>query len=251
MATQSGYTIVEVTLFLAVSSLLVLIAILGTGNTIRASRFTDSSRSMHAFVQKKYDDILNGVNTRLGQERCNAGSVDTGGNQTPGTSNCLLLGKLVAFKTGESTLQAFDIVGVEPAVPDYNKADEELIYDFRPVVVRNTGVDTYQIPWQAQITGSKRLIDSQAVDAFAMIRSPKSTRIVSYTYKEPGASYNLYSLVNPTVAANVNNINKPTNFCLQSADGFGVQSKLAITNGQGQAAIQLDFNATAGDCNGS
>lgn len=248
---QSGYTIVEVTLFLAVSSLLVLIAILGTGNTIRASRFTDSSRSMHAFVQKKYDDILNGVNTRLGQERCNAGSVDTGGSQAPGTSNCLLLGKLITIEPGQSTLQAFDIVGTEPTLPDYNKADEALIYDFRPTVVRTVGVDTYQIPWQAQITGSKRLVDSRAVDAFAMIRSPKSTRIVSYTYKEPGSSYNLYSLINPATPANANNISKPTNFCLQSADGFGVQSKLVITNGQGQAAIQLDFNATAGDCDGA
>jgi hypothetical protein len=87
-----------------------------------------------------------------------------------------------------------------------------------------------------------------------MIRSPRSTRIITYVFKEPSASYNLASLINPNVSANDNNFNTPSNvsnFCLQSADGFGVLSKLMLTGGQGQDATQLSFNAAAGDCDGS
>lgn len=248
---QAGYTIIEVTLFLAVSGLLVLVAIIGTGNTIRASRFTDSSRTLHAYIQKQYDDILNGVNSRAGQERCTAGVVDTSVSQTPGTSTCLLLGKLLAIKQGTSEVTSYDVIGVEPASPDFSKSDEALIYDYRPVPVQNVGVTSLQVPWGAEFIGSKRPVDDQAVNMFAMIRSPKSTRIISYTFKEPSGPYTLYSLLNPAVAANANNINKPANFCLQSADGFSVLSKLMVTDGQGQAAIQLDFNATTGDCDGA
>lgn len=251
---ESGYTIIEVSLFLAVSGLLVLVAFIGTGATIQASRFTDSSRSLHAYVQKQYDNILNGVNTRTGEETCNAGVVDTGTDEEPGTTNCLLLGKLMVMDTGSNVVNTYNIVGSEPATPDYNKSDEELIYDFQPSIVRNVGVDTYQIPWGANISGSKRQVDSQAVDAFAMIRSPRSTRVVTYVYEEPSSSYSLASLVNPAAPANANNFNtanNTSNFCLQSADGFGVRSKLTVTGGQGQEAVRLTFDAVGSDCDGS
>lgn len=254
MTRSEGYTIIEVSLFLAVSGLLVLIALIGTGATIRSSRFTDSSRSVHAFVQKQYDNILNGVNTRPGDETCNAGVVSTTSGVPAGRSNCLLIGKLIVMAQNADVARAYTIVGTEPINPDYNKADEALIYDFQPAIVRNVGVEQFDIPWGATVMGSKRTSGGNAVDAVAMIRSPRSSRIVTYIYKEPGASYSLASLINPSVPANEANFNKPTNpsnFCFKSADDFNVLSKLTFSGGQGQDAIQLTFDATIGDCDGS
>lgn len=245
----AGYTIVEVSLFLAVSSLLFIIALIGTGNTVRSSRFTDSSRSLHAFVQKKYDDILNGVNSRPGAEVCNAGSVSSG-TQTPGTSDCWLLGRLITLTRGTSIVHAYNIIGTEPAGVDYSVSDEKLIYNFQPTVVTTTGVDTFEVPWAASISGSKRLSDNKAVDAFALIRSPRSTRIVPYVFKEPGSGYNLATLINPSDPADADNIEQTANFCLSSAEGFGNPSKITVTGGQGQDVIQLAFDAVAGDCDG-
>lgn len=253
MQRSEGFTITEVSLFLAVSALLAIVVMIGVGSTLQASRFTDSSRSLHAYIQKQYDNLLNGVNPRTGQEACAAGVVNTGSNQTPGTSNCLLLGRLLTLKSDAATVEAYNIVGVEPATPDYNATDEKLIRQYSPVVVRNSGVDVYQIPWQATISGSKRLTTESpapAVDALAMIRSPRSNRIVYYTFKEPGPVYNLYSLIDPDIAANANNISKPANYCLQSADAFSSGSRIHVTGGQGQDAIQLEFATTAGDCDG-
>lgn len=253
MSTRSeGYTIIEVSLFLAVSGLLVLIALFGTGTAIRSTRFTDSARSLHAYLQKQYDNILNGVNSRTGNEACVAGNVVTGSNQQAGTSNCLLLGKLVTLKQGSSAIKTYDIVGTEPPVPNYNAPDAELIADFTPTVVRNVGTETYDIPWGTQVSGTKRLSDNQAVDTFALIRSPRSARIVSYTFESPSDSISaLAPIINPRLAANTNNINKPTNFCLISADNIGIVAKIGITDAQGQDALLLDFNAQPGDCDGS
>ncbi len=248
---SEGYTIIEVSLFLGISALMLVMALVGTGLSIRTTRFTDSTRSLHNYAQQQYDDLLNGVNSRSGAEACTSGVIDTATPQTPGTSNCLYMGKLMVLQQNSSNIVTYNIVGTEPANPDYSKSDEALIYDFTPTIVRTVGVQTYNVPWLATISGSKRIIDNKAVDAFALIRSPRSTRIVSYVFKEPSANYAIAPLINPGVAANANNISKPANFCLSSADGLGQPSKITISGGQGQDAIGVSFDAVAGDCNGS
>lgn len=248
---SEGYTIVEVSLFLGISALLLVMALVGTGLSIRTTRFTDTNRSLHAYVQQQYDDLLNGVNSRNGSQACNAGVVDTGTSQTPGTSNCLIMGKLIVFQQNSSDLTIYDIIGTEPSNPDYTKSDEQLIYDFTPTIVRSVGVQTYNIPWSATISGSKRPIDGKAVDAFALIRSPRSTRIISYVYKQPVGNYALAPLVNPATPGDANNISKPASFCIKSADGIGTPSKITVSGGQGQDAIGVSFDTVTGDCNGS
>lgn len=248
---SEGYTIIEVSLFLGISALLLAVALVGTGLSIRTTRFTDSTRSLHAYVQQQYDELLNGVNSRFGNEACNSGTINTGASQTPGTSNCLFMGKLLVFPQNSTAVTTYSIIGVEPASPDYSQSDEQLIYNFTPTIVRSVGVENYDIPWRASISGSKRTIDGRAVDALALIRSPRSTRIVSYVYKEPGGSYALAPLINPGVAGNANNISKAANFCVSSADGLGSPSKIMISGGQGQDAISVAFDALTGDCNGT
>ncbi len=248
---SEGFTIIEISLFLGISALLLAVALVGTGLSIRTTRFTDSTRSLHAYVQQQYDELLNGVNARFGTEACNSGTISTGSNQTPGTSNCLLMGRLIVFSQDATNVTTYGIIGVEPATPDYSQSDEQLIYNFTPTIVRSVGVENFDIPWRASISGSKRTIDSRAVDAVALIRSPRSTRIVSYVFKEPSTSYALAPLINPGVGANANNISKAANFCISSADGLGSPSKLMISGGQGQDAISIAFDALVGDCNGT
>src|SRR6266536_3229274 len=103
MTRAEGYTIIEVSLFLGISALMLAIALVGTGLSIRTTRFADSTRSLHAYVQQQYDDLLNGVNSRLGNEACNSGVISTATPQTPGTSNCLYMGKLILFKPSTDT----------------------------------------------------------------------------------------------------------------------------------------------------
>lgn len=251
---QQGYTVIEVTLFLAISGLLFLVAIFATGNTIRNFRFTDSGNSLEAYVQKQYDNVLNGVNPRDNTVTC-TNSVVSAGSQTPGTSNCLFMGKLILFEQGDYRLTSYDIVGTEPANVNFNQTDEQLIASYQPKIVTTVGTEDYSIPWQAYISGVRRVSSADAspvaANALAIIRSPVSSRIVSYTYKEPSAT----PVIDVTAVVNNSalNANKVTNYCITSADLATSRAKLVITGTtSNQNAAQVVFDqVTAGDCDGA
>jgi hypothetical protein len=250
---HAGYTIVEVTLFLAITAMLFVIALIGTGNTIRSTRFTDSGRSLTAFVQRQYDAIINGLNTRPGAEQCAGGTVTTGTPQTPGTSDCLLMGKLLTFSSNSSAITIYNVIGTEPAGVDYTQTDTALITAFNPRAVTNTGVTTYNIPWGAMFTGSKRLADNEAVDALLLVRSPKSSRIVNYVYDAPstiGAA--IVDQGSAAVVPNAANRGKTANFCIKNNDGLGLPAKLVVSDAPTQSAVQIFFDADSGgsECNG-
>jgi hypothetical protein len=232
---------------LAISGLLFLIAVIGTGSTIRTIRFTDSGRTTTAFLQQQYDDIINGVNTRSGQETCSSGGSVSNGNQTPGTSDCVLMGKLILFTQNSPTLNVYDVVGTPPAVPNFSESDQQLIVDFQPKVVTNADTSTYDIPWQAFVSGVKRTSDGTATNALLLVRSPKSTRVLNYTYKavQP-ISTDLSTVVNAA-----SNVNQTTNFCIKNADGAGAPAKIVVNGATNQSAVQITFDSNDGECNGS
>lgn len=246
---QRGFTVIEISLFLGITALLFLVAILGTGNTIRAVRFSDSGRSLTAYIQSQYDNIINGLNTRSGTESCTSGIVSPGTNQSAGTSNCLLIGKLLVFKVNDPNVTLYNVLGTEPNNVDYSQSDEQLISAFHPQVVTNTGVTTYSTPWQAYVSGTKRLSDNQAVDALLLIRSPKSSRVVSYTYKTGGSVASDLT----TIVGNSANAGQTSNFCIKNADNFGNPAKIVISNAPTQEAVQIVFDADSGgnECNGT
>lgn len=243
---HAGFTIVEITLFMAITGLLFLIALAGTGNAIRSFRFTDSGRQLESFAQKQYDDIVNGLNNRSASVTCTAGAINTGASQTVGSSNCLLIGKLLVFTAGSPDINVYPVIGSEPASVDYSKSDDQLIIAFAPQTVTATGTSTYQIPWQAAPSGFKRVSDNVGTNALLLIRSPKSTNIVSYTFKLGGAVPTDLTTIVSTPA----NRSQTTNFCIKSADNIGAAAKLIITGGASQSAAAINFNAIDTDCNG-
>ncbi len=243
---EAGFTVVEISLFLGISALLFTIALIGTGSTVRTVRFLDSGRSLEAYVQKQYDEIVNGVNPHLTGDTCTGGTVSSG-SQAPGTSNCLLLGKLLVFTLNSFKVATYYIVGTEPVNVSLAGSDEQLVIDYAPKVIPSNNVSTYEIPWQAFASGFKRLSDSQGTNALALIRSPKSTRILAYTYKEPSATPSANLLPVVTSAASRN---KTTNFCIKHADGLGNGAKLVVTPTATQNAVDIVFDVADTECNG-
>lgn len=243
---QAGFTIVEITLFMAITGLLFAIAIAGTGNAVRTFRFTDSGRSLEAFVQKQYDDIINGFNNRSSSVSCSGGTIDTTVGQTVGSSNCLLMGRLIVFRANVSDVTVYNVIGSEPAGVNYNQGDDVLVTAFQPRTVTTTAVTTYRLPWGAIPTGFKRLGDNVATNGLLLMRSPKSSRIISYTFAVPAS---VPTDLTATVS-NAANRSKATNFCIKSSDGLGLPARLAISGGASQSAATMVFNAADTDCNG-
>lgn len=242
-ADQRGFTIIETTLFLALSAALVLVAILGTGTLIRSVRFSDSVRSTHSFIQSQYDEILNGVNPRNTAEVCGSSSP-----KEPGKGNCLLLGKLLHFDLDTSSIKSYYVVssGVpDPADPDLvDASDADLIEAAEPEVVKGIGVAEFTVPWGATVFDAKRIGgDGDQVNTYALLRSPRSSRLVAYTFSINGSqlsSSGVTSLL--SYVEEPGNIQQATNFCIDSVDAPDPPAAITVAQGQGQDAIAVNFN---------
>jgi type II secretory pathway pseudopilin PulG len=248
---QSGFTIIEVILFLAVTALLLSIALIGTGGSIQSSRYTDSVRTTESNIRKQFSDILNGVNPRANNLVCdsngNVSEVSSGGTPA-GKTNCVLMGKLLQFTNGESQFVSRPVVGVKPSstIDTSQMSDFELIHNYSPhvVLVASAG-DTINIPWEAAVFGAKRS-DGPAVNSLAILRSPGSSSILTYAFVWDGNS----DITGATTSSANYLQNKSVRLCLSSADNNTLAS-LTVGGGQGQAAISTSFEVEESECEGS
>jgi type II secretory pathway pseudopilin PulG len=94
-----GFTIIEVTLFLAVSGLLILMMVAGAGSAIASQRYNDSVQSFKNLVQKQYASLSSVQNARSASLECNgAAKPITGGTpEATGQSDCYIIGKYMSI----------------------------------------------------------------------------------------------------------------------------------------------------------
>lgn len=248
---QTGFTIVEISIFLAVSGLLLAVAFIGTNGSIGITRFRDSINSVQAYMQGQYSDILNGVNPRDGSQACASATRQVNpGSQPAGQSNCLILGKLVQFTLNSDTLNTYYVVGAIPSTPPpVGASDEAILESYQPRAVQNVDNETYQVPWQAIVTGSKDS-NGKAPDSYLLLRSPTSGQIYSYIFYVGGGFPPAGDLSTTVRVANRGTTNVSANICLKSIDGVGGLAMVSVAAGGGQSGITSAFDVDSNSCNG-
>jgi hypothetical protein len=223
--------------------MLLAIAFMGTGAAIGNIRFTDSIRSAQSYFQQQYDNTVNGVNVRSGAEACSNSTVGPGADPA-GRSNCLLLGKILVFPSGQNAISEYYVVGSEPASIPQGLNTDQLLAAYKPQVVTTAGAAAYTIPWGANVISTKRIADNTAIDSYLLLRSPTSAEVKTYTFNSNNLSgtviSNYFSLTNPLNATSAANI------CIQSSD---ISSKVAAisvggVSTSGQAGITAVFDTT-------
>ncbi len=113
---KQGFTLLEVTLFFAVSGLLALVAFAGLGPRLRNVRFTDAVRALESTTQKQLSDFKSGANLRPENIGCSlsGGSLqilNTETNQTAGSSaDCIINGRLAVL--GEDRAVYYPVVSL-------------------------------------------------------------------------------------------------------------------------------------------
>lgn len=110
---STGFTIIEVVLFLAISGFLLTIVVFGMGSQMRNSRFSDSVQGIAAYVNKQYSDIQTGVNNRQQAVKCTKSGTsltlsDIGGDLAGSSAGCMLIGR--KFTLEETSIKANDII---------------------------------------------------------------------------------------------------------------------------------------------
>lgn len=241
-ANDRGFTVVEVVLFLGITGLMLLGVFAGTNTLISNSRFQDSVFNLESYLQRQSEKAWNGVNSRTSLS-CSNSTVSSGAS-TPGTSNCLLLGRAVVFRDNSATIEAYDVVGSEPLSVAAGLSNEALLLAYQPKTVP-VSLETYDIPWGTYFRRGQLAESATVVNAIAFLRSPSSSRLAVYHFRVTGNSSNPIALQ----AGDINSASSGgANYCVNGAGGTVNQYRAAINFAvaQGSSSIKANLNLPSG-----
>lgn len=204
---HGGFTLIEVSLFLAVSGLLLLIGIFGMGPQLKKSQFTDSMQGIGSYINSQYNEIQTGVNSRksdIGCTKPGAGgehvtvSASASSREAGSGENCVLLGR--HFEFSETGIKAKDVVGSADGKCAAKPASPELVQKLEKACATVVDSDIYNsaqshsFSWgnklqngggrvqQAGTTGFTETGSYDKANAFGIYRNPDSSQIFTVLY---------------------------------------------------------------------
>ena len=180
---QAGFTIIEVVLFLAISTLMVAVAMNQVAGRTQQVQYEDSTRALETFFERRISQVLEGSIIAESQD-CVYN--DVGGYQvaTPNGS-CVFLGYL--FHLDPATPNEVDVLQVygrtlsstDPCLVA-NPTDPLFCAEPHTAPVAGGGartvVETFQIPWAAEIF-QKRLGGGD-FEYFGYLRHPAGHNLI-------------------------------------------------------------------------
>ncbi|MCL2451831.1 hypothetical protein FWD20_03080 [Candidatus Saccharibacteria bacterium] len=199
---ERGFTIIEVSLFLAISGVLILLTV-GLWTMVARQRFQDTMVTLKSKIQSEYEEVRTNINERLGEAEVincgDDGDFPPGNQDKTGNSTCLAIGKLIQFGIGNrqeikiSYVVATGDVGVEYS----GKNDEDAIKSLSLRLIGSSSdyyvnstdgailPRTELIGWGGEFAGGWTITDSpQRTNAIAILHSPISSAVLVFTFKE-------------------------------------------------------------------
>lgn len=183
-----GYTLLEVSLFLAISGGLTLVAIVGLAPRLNNVRFSTAVRGVQDSLSKELSASELGKNSSAGRLKCTPGQSMTVEEEAVGVSgSCLLLGRLAVFEASpKNQVVYWNIIGLRTPVNSLTtcttKSDSlEFIRDCHQALALNSSTSTYNY--------SNGLTQSSETRAFGFVRSPSTNTIYRFSITKPGSDY--------------------------------------------------------------
>lgn len=187
MRSEGGFTIIETTLFLAVTGVLILMIIVGTGNSLNVQRYRDSVESFKSVVQQQYSSLSSVQNGRQNTWNCDStSSIRDSGNagQIRGQSRCVLAGKYM--RIDGNNISIYTVLARQTGTSQTDDI-QTMAQNYAMNVVTNE-VEERTIEWGSQIAWAKpgTSLDSQANPTprtlgILFVRSPKSGQTYTFT----------------------------------------------------------------------
>jgi hypothetical protein len=250
MSRQGGYTIVEVSLFLAISASLILL-IVGLQSMVARQRFQDAMTSLRTTVQSEYEEVRSGINSRLGGVNI-TGCANDGVGNAAGSSQCLATGKLIQFSVNSSDVKTSYVVatGTIPA-NDGTKTDEQALRAMSLKVIgaasATTTTDaaakpqTTKIQWGSEFAGGWTIPDSGEptgnITSIAILRSPISSAVLVFAFTaNPVNGSGVLSLTSGVV-------NTPVALVIRNADNGFRGAAVCVDRGSSSQAVRLAIPA--------
>lgn len=171
----NGFTIVETMLFLAITGLLIMGVLMGTGASINIQRYRDSVTSLQSFLQLQYSNVAN-VSNDTTAKTCG------GSDSTPrGQSDCVILGKYITIPSGGTTIQTSDVIGTDRQSSTGASDDLSALKDSSITVSKFSDPQTYELEWGSSVEYKS----GDSAPYILILRSPSSGIIRTFISKIP------------------------------------------------------------------
>lgn len=186
---ESGFTIVETMMFLAISGLLVIGILGAAGVAINIQRYRDAHNSLISYIQGEYDRTLNVQNDRELKMKCEAGAITpVMADITKGTSDCMIVGRYLTVADNGLSVTSAPVYASK--LPPVTAATDITALQASGLFTSTTAeaAITYQLEWGAAIK-----LSNPSQSKILIVRSPLSGAVRTFV---GGAS-------TPTVASMV------------------------------------------------
>lgn len=239
-----GFTIIETMLFLAVTGMLVVAVLVGTGASINRQRYRDSITSLQSVIQQQYSEVSTVNNGRDNSWVCDSASgaitkIDSGSGVSRGQSDCVMLGRLITPSDDGKSLIVSDIVGVEIAGNDEANTDVEALSQYK-MHISPVANETHIVEWGSSLV--KPGSDELAVFSVLILQSPLSGVIRTFIdSSEIIADTNINSIITKAALA------EPVKICVNSNGLFNGNRMAVIVNAGASSAAGVE---TLGDASG-
>lgn len=188
---QEGFTIIETTLFLAASALLIVMMIAGTGASLNLQRYRDATESFKSLFQQQYADLSHVQNGRDNNWTCNSSATITenGSNDAiRGQSRCLLIGKYLRIEGGD--IGVYSVIAAKKSTAgQYNDDIESLSKNYNLNVAE--AVENRTMEWGTQI--------AWATDGPLDVKEPRVPRSLGVLFVRSPDSGLVYTFTSDTV----------------------------------------------------
>jgi len=219
----SGFTIIEVLLFLAITGMLVAGVLGTTGGVINSQRYKDSVSSLKSILQKQYSGALNTDNERSDDMICDTnGKVSTGASTVSrGQSNCVILGKAIQLSgNNRSELSIKDVIGYPGnSLPSNTLNDLDNFRSYRmqlPATSSGWPIDTYSLEWGSSVSATVNqtgLVDQSNGFTILILRSPMSGVLYTFIDRKTYSDSNIGNMIS---VANYNSLVSSLDVCVDS-----------------------------------
>lgn len=181
---QRGFTIIETVLFLAITGVLVVTILAGSGVAVNQQRYHDSVNSFASLLQAQYANAIAVHNDRGATLKCTDASglqtAPTGGDSR-GASQCDLLGQVIRSTDG-TTITIDPVIGYKEAAALAGNPTSD-VAALQAMSLQSLGsVDPSQIQSQ-QLEWGAKLVNpdgSPAVFSILIAKSPLSGMILTF-----------------------------------------------------------------------
>lgn len=283
MMRQRGFTIIEVLLFLSISSLLMVIALVAITGSINSTRFTDATHSLEAFLTQQYSEVQAGVSYRSDAPLSCASGLSP---DAPGAAdNCIVLGRLIEFipssEFGQAntigSLESYTVVGRR--CPDTPRPDENgcaggsgsscpvsdasepgRLAAYCPRAIRSAYHTTHELQWGTHLLPAVTRAgleqpnpavriggSTERFNRLAILHSPTSERVYTYTFSSPDSFDEVESeYAIPRSALNAAHADKEAIMCLSSQSLLSGLHYISLAAGQGSDLITSGEGKTKG-----